>query len=102
MSIRRLQDSVDLRTLEIKDISKFKFFLFKAEPLDEYIAEIFSLFVNNPDLSDAFLVYLRRFPENEKLIKLLMDLIKNKKFPYQYVEGSAWQKDPKLESQYTQ
>ena len=91
MSQRRLQDSVDIETLEIKDVSKLRFFLFRAAPLDEYLENIFELFVKNPYLSDAFFAYLRRFPENQKLIRMLVDLMEKKKFPYQYVEGNAWQ-----------
>ena len=81
---------VDIEKNKIIDISKFKYFLYKGPPLIKYLDLMLHLFENNPDLSDAFFVYLSNFLNNDYLINYLVDLLIYKKSPYQYVEGNIW------------
>jgi len=83
-------DSINVEKNEIKNESKFKFFLYRGEPLKKHLNIIFELFEKYPHLSDAFVTYFRRFVNNEEVITFFEALVKRKKFPYQYVEGNVW------------
>ena len=85
-----LLDSINMEKNEIEDESKFKFFLYRGEPLKKHLNIIFKLFEKYPHLSDAFVTYFRRFVNNEEVITFFEALVKRKKFPYQYVEGNVW------------
>lgn len=85
-----LLNSVDREKNKIIDIPKFKFFLFKAYGFEKHLDLILMLFEKYPDLSDAFVVYLSKFEDNNKIIEYLVNLIERKNFPYQYVEGNVW------------
>lgn len=85
-----LHSSVDARNVEITNTTKFKHYLFRGIANPEYLDLVLALFVKYPDLSDGFVHYLSNFKGNEVVIKNLIDIIKRKRFPYQYVEGNVW------------
>lgn len=85
-----LDKIVDLKEKRISDITKFKYFLYNAQPTNKNLELLLYLFEKNPDLSDAFSVYFKRFYDNKTVIEHLIGLIKNKKFQYEYVEGNIW------------
>ena len=85
-----LDKIVDLKEKRILDITKFKYFLYKAQPTNKNLELLLYLFEKNPDLSDAFSVYFKKFYDDKTVINHLISLIKNKKFQYEYVEGNIW------------
>ncbi|TET15173.1 MAG: hypothetical protein E3J82_01180, partial [Candidatus Thorarchaeota archaeon] len=89
-SERILLESIDVEKKEVIDVSKFKFFLFRGQPMEKHLRTIVTLSEKYPDLSDAFVAHLRRFTGSDYLINHLESLITRKKFPYEYVEGNMW------------
>lgn len=83
-------ESVNLEKNEIIDLTKFKLFLFKGPILMKYLEVILKLFEKSPNLSDAFVNYLAKFENEDKVVSFLTSLLQRKKFPYQYVEGNVW------------
>lgn len=90
MSERTLFESIDIEKHEVVNVSKLRFFLYRGQPLKKHLDVILELFEKHPEMSDAFVSYLRRFTNNERLIDHLKSLVERKKFPYQYVEGNVW------------
>lgn len=85
-----LHQSVDAQKVVIENVSKLKFYLYRGEAKTEYLDLLLLLFDKNPDFSDAFVHYLGKLKDNQKIIQHLIDMIKGKRFPYQYVEGNVW------------
>jgi hypothetical protein len=89
-SEENLHQSVDKEKAEIKDVSKFKFYLYRGDANTKHIDLLLNLFDNRPDISDAFVHYLGKLKNNDIVIQHLIALIKKKRFPYQYFEGNVW------------
>jgi len=85
-----LHQSVDKEKAEIKDVSKFKFYLYRGEANTKNLDLLLNLFDKRPDISDAFIHYLGKLKSNDRVIQHLITIIKGKRFPYQYFEGNVW------------
>ena len=85
-----LSSSVNKEKLEIINSTKFKYFLYHGLPNPSALDMLLALFVKYPDMSDAFVHYFSKFMNDESVIKYQVDIIKQRRFPYQYVEGNVW------------
>ncbi len=85
-----LLSSIDMESKAITNTTKFKYFLYKGIVSPEHVDMLLELFIKYPDLSDAFTHYFSKFRDNETIINYQVRIIKEKRFPYQYVEGNVW------------
>jgi retron-type reverse transcriptase len=85
-----LLSSIDMESKAITNTTKFKHFLYRGIDSPEHLDILLELFIKYPDLSDAFTHYFSKFRNNETIIDYQVRIIKEKRFPYQYVEGNVW------------
>ncbi len=72
----------------IKDKSKFRFLLFRANTSDEILNIIIKLWKHNPHHIEAFSAFLQNYHKVDEIIQLCIDDVLDN--PYDFVKGESW------------
>jgi len=85
-AIKVFLSSLTKRRDGVKEPSRLKYVLFRAEPNEKILCYVLRIMPRHPELIDAFIMYLAKFGQRRKIFNKLLALIELGT-PYEYVEG---------------
>lgn len=84
-----LKGALDGKPQYIKDKSRARFVLFRAEKSDKLLTYCLRLIPRHPEQIDAFVSYLSNYSTSKRIENAVADLLENG-MPYDYVRGELW------------
>lgn len=83
-----LLQAVDGKPYKVKDKTRLRYVLYRADPDNEILRLVLLLIPRHPEHVDVFFTYLSRFGRRRPIEALCQSLVQDS--PYSHVRGEAW------------